>query len=207
MDIPSDVIEAVRHKEQEQLSLGLEKRTFVKESSKRIVVEVKRGLRSVGAVAKSLNMSRPNAHSAMKTLEEKGYLVSKKAPSGERKYYLSTNTELIASLRLEKLRTRARKPKTAVAIVPKKKARKPRTTVIKAVIEAPTRKPETQTKESLAYVSALERDVVFKTERISQLELSLSEKEKEVWTLECEVFDKKAIIKYLEERLFALGVK
>ena len=206
MDIPSDVIEAVRHKEQEQLSLGLEKRTFVKESSKRIVVEVKRGLRSVGAVAKSLNMSRPNAHSAMKTLEEKGYLVSKKAPSGERKYYLSTNTELIASLHLEKLRTRARKPKTAVAKVPKKKAQAV-AKAIKAVIEAPTRKPETQTKESLAYVSALERDVVFKTERISQLELSLSEKEKEVWTLECEVFDKKAIIKYLEERLFALGVK
>jgi hypothetical protein len=28
-----------------------------------------------------------------------------------------------------------------------------------------------------------------------------------VWTLECEVFDKKAIIKYLEEKLFQLGVR
>jgi hypothetical protein len=44
-------------------------------------------------------------------------------------------------------------------------------------------------------------------QRLSSLELTLIEKEKEVWTLECEVFDKKAIIKYLEEKLFVLGVR
>jgi hypothetical protein len=44
-------------------------------------------------------------------------------------------------------------------------------------------------------------------QRLSALELTLIEKEKEVWTLECEVFDKKAIIKYLEEKLFVLGVR
>jgi DNA-directed RNA polymerase specialized sigma subunit len=44
-------------------------------------------------------------------------------------------------------------------------------------------------------------------QRLSSLEHTLIEKEKEVWTLECEVFDKKAIIKYLEEKLFQLGVR
>jgi hypothetical protein len=44
-------------------------------------------------------------------------------------------------------------------------------------------------------------------QRISSLELTLIEKEKEVWTLECDVFDKKAVIKYLEEKLFVLGVR
>jgi len=38
-------------------------------------------------------------------------------------------------------------------------------------------------------------------QRISNLEVILAEKEKEVWTLECEVFDKKAVISYLENKL------
>jgi hypothetical protein len=44
-------------------------------------------------------------------------------------------------------------------------------------------------------------------QRLSSLELTLIEKEKEVWTLECELFDKKAVITYLEGKLFALGVR
>jgi hypothetical protein len=43
--------------------------------------------------------------------------------------------------------------------------------------------------------------------KLTNLEHTLIEKEKEVWSLECEVFDKKAIIKYLEEKLFVLGVR
>jgi len=53
----------------------------------------------------------------------------------------------------------------------------------------------------------LKQEVQRQLQRISSLELILVEKEKEVWSLECEVFDKKAIIKYLEEKLFVLGVK
>ena len=44
-------------------------------------------------------------------------------------------------------------------------------------------------------------------QRLSALEHTLIEKEKEIWTLECELFDKKAVITYLEGKLFALGVK
>ena len=57
------------------------------------------------------------------------------------------------------------------------------------------------------YVKGLEAKLDEKTRRLNALEQCLIEKEKEVWTMECEVFDKKAIIKYLEEKLFVLGVK
>jgi hypothetical protein len=74
---------------------------------------------------------------------------------------------------------------------------KPKRKVVKMVkvakVVTPTPKPEHNVTQLL--------------QRISSLELTLVEKEKEVWTLECEVFDKKAIIKYLEEKLFVLGVR
>ena len=56
------------------------------------------------------------------------------------------------------------------------------------------------------YIREMEMKLHNITNKQSQLELSLAEKDKEMWTLECEVFDKKAVIKYLEEKLFAKGV-
>jgi hypothetical protein len=61
-------------------------------------------------------------------------------------------------------------------------------------------KPKTDTNALEKHISELEKALVQKSQRVGQLELILQEKEKEVWTLECEVFDKKAIIKYLEEK-------
>lgn len=68
---------------------------------------------------------------------------------------------------------------------------------IKAVIETPV----------TVAVKEMKGDIDRYIQRISNLEHTLSEKEKEVWSLECEVFDKKAIIKYLEDKLFQLGVR
>ena len=61
-------------------------------------------------------------------------------------------------------------------------------------------KPKTDINALEKHISELEKALVQKSQRVGQLELILQEKEKEVWTLECEVFDKKAIIKYLEEK-------
>jgi hypothetical protein len=75
----------------------------------------------------------------------------------------------------------------------------------------PTVKPRSLEKVEAShlgkYARELEVKLEEKTKRLNALELCLIEKEKEVWTLECEVFDKKAIIKYLEEKLFVLGVR
>ena len=56
------------------------------------------------------------------------------------------------------------------------------------------------------YVVEVEAKLAQATDKLVLLEIALADKEKEVWTLECEVFDKKAVIKYLEEKLFAKGV-
>lgn len=72
------------------------------------------------------------------------------------------------------------------------------------------------TKEKVA-VEAINRDAVSKlrevsnrlnemTAKLAHLEQALTEKDKEVWTLECEVFDKKAIINYLEGKIKTAGV-
>jgi DNA-binding IclR family transcriptional regulator len=79
---------------------------------------------------------------------------------------------------------------------PKKKARKPYTKQVANV--ANVAKPEIRRETN--------EEVQLK-QRLSSLELTLVEKEKEVWTLECELFDKKAVITYLEGKLFALGVR
>jgi uncharacterized protein with gpF-like domain len=57
------------------------------------------------------------------------------------------------------------------------------------------------------YARELEVKLEEKSRSLNAIEHSLIEKEKEVWNLECEVFDKKAVIKYLEEKLFQKGVR
>jgi hypothetical protein len=57
------------------------------------------------------------------------------------------------------------------------------------------------------YARELEVKIDTITTKLAHLEYVLTEKEKEVWNLECEVFDKKAVIKYLEEKLFQKGVR
>ena len=61
-------------------------------------------------------------------------------------------------------------------------------------------------RENINRVAELQKDLDRMMQRISNLEVMLTEKEKEVWTLECEIFDKKAIITYLEGKLALKGV-
>ena len=69
-----------------------------------------------------------------------------------------------------------------------------------------TPKPKEEQVMLNRYIREMEMKLHNITNKQSQLELALAEKDKEMWTLECEVFDKKAVIKYLEEKLFAKGV-
>lgn len=77
----------------------------------------------------------------------------------------------------------------------------------KAGNKKPTRKytkrakPTELTADQAKAIVQMQHDIDRYVQRISNLEVILSEKEKEVWTLECEVFDKKAIIAYLESKL------
>lgn len=202
MDLPIEVINAVKDQpkenQMEQMDLGLTKpkKPYLKETSKRILHAIGNGLRTAQSISHALNMDKVKVVSNLWHMKDKGLIHGeKKTGSNEYKYYLTTDKPTLDKYDLTP-KTKRKYAKRKTKAIPEVK--KPQLT---------REQREVNSEYSLDYIRQLEKDVVFKTERLSQLELSLVEKEKEVWTLECEVFDKKAIVKYLEEKLFALGVK
>jgi hypothetical protein len=121
-------------------------------------------------------------------LKAKGLVYShKQANTNEHKYHLTTDKPVLGTTDLTK-------PKRKLKAVKRKSTyNKDGVNTTNSFNTPPTPKPEHNVPQLL--------------QRLSSLELTLIEKEKEVWTLECEVFDKKAVIKYLEEKLFQLGLK
>ena len=180
MDIPLSVVEAVRETKADMAEVKPKARKpYVKKLTKRILHAIGNGLRTSSSIAKALNVPKEKIQSNLFHIKARGLVYSsKQVGSLEHKYHLTTD-----------------KPVLGTTDLTKKKARKPYTKrVVKVVnVVTPTPKPEHNVPQLL--------------QRLSSLELTLVEKEKEVWTLECEVFDKKAVIKYLEEKLFVLGVK
>jgi len=154
---------------------------WLKQSSKRILHAVGNGLRTASSISHALGVEKSKVQSNLWHLKERGLLfATKKQGSNEYKYYLTTDKPTLEKLDLtpKKRKYTKRKAKTTPLVTPV-------TTAIK---------------ESVERIAELQADNARYIQRISQLELILTEKEKEVWTLECEVFDKKAIIAYLESK-------
>ena len=76
---------------------------------------------------------------------------------------------------------------------------KPTRKYTKRKVTAP--KPKQEQVMLNRYIRELEMKLHNITNKLNLLEMALADKEKEMWTLECEIFDKKAIIKYLESKL------
>ena len=187
MDLPIEVIEAVKEATQEPKAEPKKRAPYVKKLTKRILHAIGNGLRTPTSIANALNLPKAKIQSNLSHMKTRGLLYShKQNNSNEHKYHLTTDKPVLDTLDLTK---KKRKPYKARAVAQ----------AVKAVVEAPRR----ETKEE----NELKIEVSRLIQRISSLEHTLTEKEKEVWTLECEVFDKKAIIKYLEEKLFVLGVR
>ena len=183
MDIPNSIIEAVK----EPLAQPKPKarKPYARKLTKRILQAIGSGLRTSASIAKALDVDKARIQSNLHHIKNRGLVhATKQKGKVELKYHLPTETA----------KPKARKPYTKrVAKVAK---------VAKAVtVEV---KPTLMLGQ---YAKELEVKISSITSKLAYLEQSLTEKEKEVWTLECEVFDKKAIIKYLEEKLFALGVR
>jgi DNA-binding transcriptional MocR family regulator len=157
------------------------RKPYVKKLTKRILHAIGNGLRTSTSIANALGVPKAKIQSNLFHIKAKGLVYSsKQVGSIEHKYHLTTDKPVLDQFDL----------------TPKKKARKPYGKRVAKV--ASVAKPEIRRETN--------EEVQLK-QRLSALELTLIEKEKEVWTLECEVFDKKAIIKYLEEKLFQLGVR
>jgi DNA-binding transcriptional MocR family regulator len=170
------------------------RKPYVKKLTKRILHAIGNGLRTSTSIANALNVPKAKIQSNMCHLKTRGLVYSsKQVGSLEHKYHLTTDKPVLDTLDL----------------TPKKKARKPYTKRKSVYNEAgvnTTNSFNTPPKPTKTEVE-LNQNIDRLVQRLNALELSLVEKEKEVWTLECEVFDKKAIIKYLEEKLFTLGVR
>jgi predicted transcriptional regulator len=186
MYVPTQVIDAVKETKantsEAKPRLKARKPKVIKNKTitKRILNAMARGLRTATAIANDLDADKNAVQNTLWNMKSRGAVLGTKRDGKEQKYFLLSE-------------------KSSVGVTAKK-ARKPYTKR-KAKVETP-HPILVETKEDKAFDAEMNRLV----QRLNALEHTLIEKEKEVWTLECEVFDKKAIIKYLEEKLFKLGV-
>jgi predicted transcriptional regulator len=201
MEIPSAVIEAVRETKAD-LAQPSKRAPYVKKITKRILHAIGNGLRTPTSIANALGVEKAKIQSNLSHMKIKGLVYSSKQEGkNEHKYHLTTDKPVLGTTDLTK--KKARKPYAK---------RKAKNSYEFSGKEIPMAKPRSLVKVEPQpmlgkYARELEVKLDHITSKLAQLEVILADKEKEVWTLECEVFDKKAIIKYLEEKLFALGVR
>jgi hypothetical protein len=194
MEIPSEVLNAVKET-QADLATPKARKPYVKKLTKRILHAVGNGLRTATSIANALGVDKSKIQSNLWHMKAKGLVhASKQVGKNELKYHLTTDKPVLDRLDL----------------TPKKKAVKRKSVYNKAGVNT-TNSFNTPPKAEQPLLGKYARELEVKlseiTGKLAQLEVALAEKDKEVWTLECEVFDKKAIIKYLEEKLFVLGVR
>lgn len=175
MDLPIEVINAV--KEDKQLSLDLPKKRapYVKKLTKRILHAVGNGLRTSSSIAKALNVPKAKIQSNMFHLKSRGLVYSsKQVGSLEHKYHLTTDKPVLGQLDLT-IKKKARKPYTKRVVK--------EVSVVKEV--EPTAKP--------SYVRHLEN-------RVEELVATNNAIQQELVHAQAENFDLKAVIKYLERK-------
>jgi DNA-binding transcriptional regulator GbsR (MarR family) len=191
MDIPSAVIEAVKETKADLAQPKPKARKpYVKKLTKRILQAIGSGLRTSSSIANALGVPKAKIQSNLCHMKARGLVESSKQDGKvEHKYHLTTDKPVLGTIDLTK-----------------KKVRKVRVVKRKADDYISLAKAEPQPMLG-KYARELEVKIDHITSKLAQLEVVLADKEKEVWTLECEVFDKKAVIKYLEEKLFQLGVR
>ena len=195
MDIPLSVVEAVKETKADLAKQPVKRAPYAKKLTKRILHAIGNGLRTSTSIANALNLPKEKIQSNLAHMKNRGYVYSSKQEGKlEHKYHLTTDKPVLGTTDLTKKKAKVKNKYEFSG---------------KAI---PTAKPRSLEKVEPQpmlgkYARELEVKVDHLASKLSSLELTLVEKEKEVWSLECEVFDKKAIIKYLEEKLFVLGVR
>jgi hypothetical protein len=201
MEIPSAVIEAVKETKQDLAVKPKARKPYVKKLTKRILQAIGSGLRTSSSIAKALNLPKAKIQSNLCHLKSRGYVESTKQDGKvEHKYHLVKGKYEFSGKAIPMAKPRS----LAKAVKRKSTYNKDGVNTSNSFNTPPKVAPQPMLGK---YARELEVKIDHITSKLAQLEVVLADKEKEVWTLECEVFDKKAIIKYLEEKLFALGVR
>jgi len=197
MDIPLSVVEAVKETKADLAEQPKARKPYVKKLTKRILHAIGNGLRTSSSIANALGVDKAKIQSNLCHIKARGLVYSSKQEGKvELKYHLTTDKPVLGTIDLTK-----KKPK---AVKRKSTYNKDGVNTSNSFNTPPKVAPQPMLGK---YARELEVKIDQITSKLAYLEQTLVDKEKEVWTLECEVFDKKAIIKYLEEKLFALGVR
>jgi hypothetical protein len=180
MDLPVEVINAVKEDKQLSLDLPKSRKPYVKKLTKRILHAIGNGLRTATSVSNALGVDKTKIQSNLWHMKAKGLIhASKQEGKAELKYHLTTDKPVLGQLDLT-IKKKARKPYTKQAKVVK---------VVKVVnvVSAvePTAKP--------SYVRQLEN-------RVEELVATNNAIQAELIHAQAECFDLKAVIKYLERK-------
>lgn len=167
------------------------RKPFVKEITKRILHAVGNGLRTADSIANATGIPKAKVQSNLWHLKDRGLVHStKKDGQAFHKYYLTTEKPTLDG--------------TVIDIMPKKAKRKATKRVVRVGKVVKVEKVADMVSEPLSngksYVRHLENQIETLTQRIANFEMAFAEKEKEVWLLESEIHDLKAIVRYLENK-------
>jgi predicted transcriptional regulator len=171
MDLPVEVINAVKDDKQLSLSLPSTRAPYVKKITKRILHAIGNGLRTPTSIANALNLPKAKIQSNLAHMKTRGLVYShKQTNSNEHKYHITTDKPVLGKLDLTK---------------PKRKYTKQVKVVSAVSAVEPTAKP--------SYVRQLEN-------RVEELVATNNAIQAELIHAQAECFDLKAVIKYLERK-------
>lgn len=184
MDLPVEVINAV--KEDKQLSLNLPKKRapYVKKLTKRILHAIGNGLRTSSSIANALGVPKAKIQSNLFHLKSRGLVYSsKQANSAEHKYHLTTDKPVLGTLDLSK-------PKRKLKAVKRKSTYNKDGVNTSNTFNTP---PKVEPTAKPSYVRHLEN-------RVEELVATNNTLQAELIHAQAENFDLKAVIKYLERK-------
>jgi DNA-binding transcriptional regulator GbsR (MarR family) len=174
MDLPVEVINAVKDDKQLSLNLPKARKPYVKKLTKRILHAIGNGLRTSTSIANALGIEKAKIQSNLFHMKNRGLVYSSKQEGKvEHKYHLTTDKPVLGQLDLTKPKRKLKAVKRVVKEV----------SVVKEV--EPTAKP--------SYVRHLEN-------RMEELVATNNAIQAELIHAQAECFDLKAVIKYLERK-------
>jgi predicted transcriptional regulator len=188
MDLPIEVINAVKDDKQLSLDLPNKRAPYVKKITKRILHAIGNGLRTPTSIANALGVPKAKVQSNLSHMKTKGLVYShKQTNSNEHKYHITTDKPVLGKLDLT-IKKKARKPYT-----------KRKSTYNKDGVNT-SNTFNTPPRENINRVTEMQKDINRLNQQVTDLTESCVKLQQELVHAQAECFDLKAVIKYLERK-------
>lgn len=207
MDLPIEVINAVKDDKQLSLDLPRKRAPYVKKLTKRILHAIGNGLRTSTSIANALGVPKAKIQSNLYHMKSRGLVYSSKQEGkAELKYHLTTDKPVLGTLDLTK--KKARKPyakrkstynkdgvntSNSFNTPPKVKVTRPLSKKELNKLDLPPLELQPPVQVRPSYVRQLEN-------KVEQLVTANNALQQELVHAQAECFDLKAVIKYLERK-------